>query len=117
MPVSLLTPTRRKFITSIGATFVSLPLSRAFSAEVDQDLIAILNDPHIGEKHPAGSPIPQHLKSTVDWLLALPKRPACVLINGDLALRDGQPGDYRRFAQLVQPLRDAGLPVHLTMGN
>jgi 3',5'-cyclic AMP phosphodiesterase CpdA len=53
----------------------------------------------------------------VDWLLAQPKRPAAVLINGDLALRDGQPGDYRHFAQLIQPLRDAGLPVHLTMGN
>ena len=96
---------------------VSFPLARLHAAEVDEDLIAILNDPHIGEKQPPDSPIPQHLKTTVDWLLALPKRPAAVLINGDLALRDGQPGDYRYLARLIQPLRDAGLAVHLTMGN
>jgi 3',5'-cyclic AMP phosphodiesterase CpdA len=117
MPVSLLEPTRRKFLAGLGSAIVSLPFAPLDAAEVDENLIAILNDPHIGEKQPADSPIPQHLKITVDWLLAQPKRPACVLINGDLALRDGQPGDYRRFAQLIQPLRDAGLPVHLTMGN
>jgi 3',5'-cyclic AMP phosphodiesterase CpdA len=117
MPISLPAPTRRKFLTGLGSAIASFPLSRLDAAEVDEDLIAILNDPHIGEKQPADSAIPQHLKTTVDWLLAQPKRPACVLINGDLALRDGQPGDYRRFAKLIQPLRDAGLPVHLTMGN
>jgi 3',5'-cyclic AMP phosphodiesterase CpdA len=53
----------------------------------------------------------------VDWLLALPKRPAAVLINGDLAFNKGEPGDYQAFAQLIQPLRDAGMPIHLTMGN
>jgi 3',5'-cyclic AMP phosphodiesterase CpdA len=117
MPVSLPAPTRRKFLSSLGAAFVSLPLARSFAADVDEDLIAILNDTHIGEKQPADSPVPLHLRTTVDWLLALPKRPAAVLINGDLALKDGQPGDYRHFAKLIQPLRDAGMPVHLTMGN
>lgn len=117
MPVSLPAPSRRRFLTSLGAAVVSLPFARISAAEVDEDLIAILNDTHIGEKQPAGSPIPQHLKDTVDWLLALPKRPAAVLINGDLALKDGQPGDYAFLAKLIQPLRDAGLPVHLTMGN
>src|SRR5436190_8396190 len=117
MPISLPASTRRKFLAGLGSAVASFPLTHLDAAEVDEDLIAILNDPHIGEKQPADSPIPQHLKSTVSWLLAQPKRPACVLINGDLALRDGQPGDYRRFAELIQPLRDAGLPVHLTMGN
>jgi 3',5'-cyclic AMP phosphodiesterase CpdA len=117
MPVSLPAPTRRKFLRGLGSAMVSFPLARLHAAEVDEDFIAILNDPHIGEKHAPDSPIPKHLKTTVDWLLALPKRPAAVLINGDLAMKDGQPGDYRHLAQLLQPLRDAGLPVHLTMGN
>ena len=117
MPVSLPAPSRRRFLTSLGTAIISLPFRPASAAEVDENLIAILNDTHIGEKQPAGSPIPQHLKDTVDWLLALPKRPAAVLINGDLALKDGQPGDYVFLAKLIQPLRDAGLPVHLTMGN
>lgn len=117
MPVSLPARNRRQFLKTFGAVIVSLPVARTLADEVDEDLIAILNDVHIGEKQPAGSPVPLHLKTTVDWLLALPKRPAAVLINGDLALKDGQPGDYEFFARLIQPLRDAGLPVHLTMGN
>jgi 3',5'-cyclic-AMP phosphodiesterase len=117
MPVSLPSHSRRKFLTTFGAAIVSLPALRALAADVDEDLIAILNDTHIGEKQPSDSSIPLHLKTAVDWLLTLPRRPVAVLINGDLALKDGQPGDYNFFAKLIQPLRDAGLPVHLTMGN
>jgi Icc protein len=32
-------------------------------------------------------------------------------------LKDGKRGDYEHFAKLIAPLRDAGLPLHLTMGN
>jgi len=34
-----------------------------------------------------------------------------------LRLRDGQPGDYVKFLSLIHPLREAGLSVHLTLGN
>lgn len=112
MPIHLPALPRRRFLAALGASL--LPLR---AAEVDDDLIAILNDTHIGGKQKLDTPIPAHLRATVDYLLALPKRPAAVLINGDLALRDGQPEDYELFAKLIQPLREAGLPVHLTMGN
>ena len=88
-----------------------------FAAEVDENLIAILNDTHIGAQHPASASIPTNLRNTIAWLLALPKRPAAVIINGDLALRDGKRGDYEHFATLIAPLRDAGVSLHLTMGN
>ena len=84
---------------------------------VDADWIAILNDTHIGAQHKPDSPIPSHLRETVAWLLAQPKRPVAVVINGDLALKDGQPADYEHFARLIAPLREAGLPLHLTLGN
>ncbi len=94
------------------------PTLRATASHpVDQNLIAILNDTHIGEKHPEDYAVPAHLRETVAYLIGLPKHPAGVVINGDLALNDGQPGDYTRFAKLIEPLRDAGIPVHLTMGN
>ena len=117
MPLSLTSSGRRGFIKACGASMLSITASPVGADDADGDLIAILNDPHIGEKQAAGSPVPAHLKAAVEWLLALRKRPAAVLINGDLALKDGQAGDYRRFASLIQPLRDAGVPVHLTMGN
>jgi Icc protein len=114
MPIHL--TSRRQFLTQLGATAV---LSRAdvFAADVDEDLIAILNDTHIGVQHPANASIPTNLRNTISWLLALPKRPAAVVINGDLALLDGKRGDYEHFAKLIAPLRDAGVPLHLTMGN
>ena len=87
------------------------------TAEVDDGLIAVLNDTHIGAQQSPTAAIQMNLGKTIDWLLALPKRPAAVIINGDLALKDGQRGDYERFATLIAPLHRAGVPLHLTMGN
>jgi 3',5'-cyclic AMP phosphodiesterase CpdA len=39
------------------------------------------------------------------------------LVNGDLARLVGNPGDYRRFLELVEPMRRRGIPVHATLGN
>jgi 3',5'-cyclic-AMP phosphodiesterase len=89
----------------------------AEAAEVDENLIAILNDTHVGGKHPATASIPTHLRDTVSWIIAQPKRPAAVIINGDLALNNGQPDDYTHFAKLIAPLHEAGILVHLGMGN
>ncbi len=100
----------------MGAAAI-LTQGKGYSAEVDGDLIAILNDTHVGGKHPENSPIPTHLRETVAYLVGLPKRPAAVVINGDLALNNGQPDDYTHFAKLIAPLREAGMPVHLSMGN
>ncbi len=114
MPLHL--TSRRRFITQFGAA-VALASIESSAADVDSDLIAILNDTHIGAQHPSTASIPANLRNTIAWLLALPKRPAAVVINGDLALRDGKPGDYEHFAKLIAPLREAGVSLHLTMGN
>jgi 3',5'-cyclic AMP phosphodiesterase CpdA len=39
------------------------------------------------------------------------------LIVGDLARKDGQSGDYTALLDLLKPLRESGLPLHLTLGN
>jgi 3',5'-cyclic-AMP phosphodiesterase len=84
---------------------------------VDPNRIAILNDTHIGGKHPENSPIPTHLRETVAWLVGQERHPTAVIINGDLALNDGRADDYSYFAKLIAPLREAGIPVHVTLGN
>jgi 3',5'-cyclic-AMP phosphodiesterase len=114
MPIHL--TSRRQFIAQLGAA-VALSSGESIAAEVDESLIAILNDTHIGAQHPASASIPTNLRNTISYLLALPKRPAAVIINGDLALKDGKRGDYEHLAKLIAPLRDAGVPLHLTMGN
>lgn len=114
MPIHL--TSRRQFITQLGVA-AALSSLESIAAEVDEDLVAILNDTHIGAQHPASASIPTNLRNTISYLLALPKRPVAVIINGDLALKDGKRGDYEHFAKLIAPLRDAGVPLHLTMGN
>ncbi len=119
MPLHMPAHNRRQFLTVLGAGIAAGPLA-AFGADdkpVQDDLIYILNDTHIGEKHAPDSPIPTHLRQVVRELTELKRPPAAVVINGDLALYDGQPGDYRHFAKLIQPLRDAGIGLHLTLGN
>ena len=116
MPIHLPAPNRRQFLVTAGAGLVACS-SRAFGEEADGDLVYVLNDTHIGEKHPPSSPVPSHLRLVVKELLELGSNPACVLINGDLALKDGQAGDYRHLAKLLAPLREAKLNVHLTLGN
>lgn len=117
MPIHLPPFSRRRFIAGLGGSLLLPALSPAAGAATDESLIAILNDTHIGQKQPPGSQNPSHLHETVKWLLALDQRPAALLINGDLALLDGQPSDYASFLELIRPLREAGLTVHLTLGN
>jgi 3',5'-cyclic-AMP phosphodiesterase len=117
MPVHLPSLSRRRFVAALGGALAALPLRHLHAAEADEDLVAIFNDTHIGEKQGENTKVPLNLKAAIDHLLGLPRRPAAVVINGDLALKDGQPGDYALFARLLEPLRAAGLPVHLTLGN
>ncbi|MFH1303169.1 MAG: metallophosphoesterase [Planctomycetota bacterium] len=117
MPVHLPAQNRRQFLFTLGAGFITCSTG-AFASETQAgDIVYLLNDTHIGEKHPTNSPIPSHLRQVVSELVNLEQKPACVLINGDLALKDGQPGDYRHFAKLIRPLREAKIDTHLTLGN
>jgi len=117
MPIHLGTGDRRAFLQSVAAGAVAITALPAPGAEVDDDLVYLLNDTHIGEKHPPASPVPSHFREVVNEVVGLKRPPAAVLINGDLALKDGQPGDYRHFAKLIRPLREARVNLHLTLGN
>lgn len=116
MPIHLPAQNRRQFLFTVGVGLVACA-TESFGSTVDGDLVYLLNDTHIGEKQAPDSPVPSHLRQVVEELVGLKKKPACVLINGDLALNDGHPGDYRHFAKLIAPLRDAGVDLHLTLGN
>jgi Icc protein len=47
----------------------------------------------------------------------LPKRPAGVFVVGDCAYNSGEKNDYGTFTELLNPVRLAEMPVHLTLGN
>jgi hypothetical protein len=123
MPIHLPPLTRRRFLAGALAAGAGL-LARCglFAADpaADPHAWALLADPHVAADRAAvnrGVNMAEHLAAVVKEVAALPQRPAGVLVNGDCALKDGQPGDYATLAGLLKPLREAGRPLHLTLGN
>ena len=114
---------RRRFFRLAGLAALAFPLRGLAAVDTSGgDEIVILNDIHLTgipeEKIPANAKDDDdHLRAAVRQILALPKKPAAVIINGDLALSIGTAADYAVVRELIAPLRDAGIPVHLTLGN
>ena len=117
------TVSRRRFFQLAGLATLAFPLRGWAALDTSGgDEVVIINDIHITgipeEKIPANAKDDDdHLRATVKQILALQKKPAAVIINGDLALAIGTAADYTVIRELIAPLRDAGIPVHLTLGN
>jgi len=104
-------------------------------AGLDRNRVALLADTHIsanpnrvypGTKWP-GSPVKEgehesvHIAKCLEAagksVLALNPRPAHLIINGDCALSRGTEAEYKELFRLVEPIRAAGITVHVTIGN
>ena len=87
---------------------------------MDEHFWALFSDTHIAADRAVlsrGINMSEHLQNVVREVTALPSLPASVLVNGDCALNSGEQGDYATFTELLQPLRESGVPLHLTVGN
>jgi Icc protein len=142
MPIILPPITRRQFIKrslAFGGTAIMAPHALAAAdrkgAGLDQNRVALLADTHIsvdptrvypGTKWP-GTPVKEGEHESVNMaaclaeaaksVLALNPRPAHLIVNGDCALSNGKESEYKEFLRLVEPLRAAGITVHVTIGN
>jgi hypothetical protein len=104
-----------------GAALALAPCSQAgwFGKARDPHTFALFSDSHVAADAQGihgGVNMADHLTACVHELEAWPVKPGAVIINGDLALGSGLPGDYATFGRLVEPLR-ALAPVHLSLGN
>jgi 3',5'-cyclic AMP phosphodiesterase CpdA len=107
--------------------FRGLPVAKSGEATQVQpwERWALIADPHISEDPDAAFGavnMAAHLQIAVSGVLerskALPAPMAGVIVNGDCAFEFGRPGDYATFTQLlVEPLKGADIPMHLTLGN
>lgn len=142
MPIILPPITRRQFIQrslAFGGTAIMAPHALAAAdrkgAGLDQNRVALLADTHIsadssqrypGTKWP-GTPVKEEdhewvnmadcLTEAAKSIIALNPRPAHLIVNGDCALSNGKEGEYKEFLRLVEPIRAAGITVHVTIGN
>ncbi len=123
MPIHLPPLSRRAFLRRAliaGSTVALAPELLAAMRRTNANSWALLADTHIAAdpaKVERTVNMTEHLTAVSKEVLALPERPAGVLVVGDCAFSKGESGDYRQFASLIEPMRAGGLPAHLTLGN
>jgi 3',5'-cyclic AMP phosphodiesterase CpdA len=127
VPITLPPISRRRFLQGSLAAAGALAFAprgafAAPAAEVDPHRLALLSDIHLVSRKATS----QTARGVDMWanfvrvraqVLALPARPAGVLVNGDCAFSRGNPEDYETLLDGIAPFRAAGLPVHLGLGN
>ena len=126
MPITLAPISRRRFLRSAlaGAGAMALAPRLSFAADLpraDPNRLALFSDTHIaadrGSAHKTGVNMWEHFHIAAEQLLAQPARYAALLINGDCAYSRGLAEDYITLIDALKPLRAAGLPIHLGLGN
>lgn len=120
MPISLV-PNRRHFLAaSVAGALATRGLYAAERANVDESRFALLADTHIptdAATESSKTNMAANLKRVVEQLTKLEKQPAAAMIVGDCAHLEGKVGDYKLLGELVAPLAEAGLPLHMCLGN
>jgi Icc protein len=123
MPIHLPPISRRRFISRSLLAGAGILLHRdllAATKPVDEHFWALFSDTHIAADRATlgrGINMTDHLQAVTREVIALPSRPAAALVNGDCAFNSGEQGDYATLTDLLQPLREARMPIHLTVGN
>lgn len=124
MPITLPRLSRREFLKRAalaGAAAAFAPSSHAglFGKARDKHTFAFFSDTHIAADAAALTRqvnMADNLAACVRELTAWPVKPAAVIVNGDLALKEGLAGDYATFGKTIAPLRTLA-PIHLNLGN
>jgi predicted phosphodiesterase len=79
------------------------------------DRLVLLSDLHVSGRGKGN--MAAYMSHAIRQVLALDGRPDRVLVAGDCAHLRGKEDDYAEYFRLLEPLGDAGLPVHMTLGN
>lgn len=123
MPIHLPPLNRREFLiggAASAAGVLTVGMSAAAESRHDPHRFALLSDVHVAANPAAmerGVNMTDNLRRVVGEVAALDVPPAAAFVNGDCAYHLGLKEDYHQVARLLDPLRKAGLPLHLGMGN
>ena len=116
MPITLPAKSRRHWLRAAIAS----PLAALAESSPDAQHWALFSDTHIAADaslSARGAVMAANLKRCVQQVLSSGQKPFGLLINGDCAYLDGQAADYQTLIGLLEPLREASVPVHCTLGN
>ena len=124
MPIYLSPLSRRQFISrtlaaSIGVSLAPRSLLSAEGAG-DPNTWALLSDIHIAADRALvarGANMTDNLIVAAREVVGWADKLAGVIISGDCAYNSGETADYAVVADLLKPMREGGLPIHLMLGN
>lgn len=119
MPISFPPLSRRQWIKGSLAAAIA-PRFAVAASEQDPELWVLFSDTHIAadvKLEARGTVMGDNMARCVNQVLDIGQKPFGVLVNGDCAYLDGQQADYDTFVKLIEPLRDAAIQVHCTLGN
>ena len=123
MPFHIPPISRREFLRrslAASAGLLTIPALRAADSKADLNHWALFSDTHVAADASLARfdvNMADHLRNAVAGVRALSSAPAGVLVNGDCAFNHGLAEDYATFTGLLKPLSEAGLPLHLSLGN
>jgi len=121
MPIHFAAHSRRRFLAQLAGGIAAVhSASWLEAAEAEQERWLLFSDTHIAAdrtKVAREVNMAENLERAVKAAVAKCKGAKGVFVNGDCAFNTGEAGDYATFASLIEPLRQAGLPVHVTLGN
>lgn len=125
MPISIVPASRRDFLrASLVAGAACWSPRNLFAADVsspiDPDRVALFSDTHVWEKRDEmvrEVNMAKNLEQACRESLEGERRPAHTLVCGDCAYLTGETADYTVLIDLLKPLREAQVPVHLVLGN
>ncbi len=123
MPFTLPPSSRRHFLSGSFAAVAGSFLTRHetfASTKSDPTSWILFSDSHIAadrELISRDAKMAANLEACVKQSLGAHGSAAGVFLSGDCAFLDGKAEDYTTLAAQLKPLRDAGLPVHMMLGN
>ncbi len=114
---------RRELLISLGSAAALALGASVFPLDPrkhDPHRIALLSDPHIdGDPKAVERQVNMfdHLRDVVAEVVGLETLPATCFINGDCAHSIGKPEDYILVNKLIEPIRQEGISVNISLGN
>lgn len=122
MPVYLPPISRRRFLKGSlsAAAFMSAGAWAALKSSAGAETWALLSDIHIAADANLvhiNVNMTRNLRNVAGEIANWRQPVSGVLVNGDLAFNSGETADYTAVLGLLRPMREGGLPIHLSLGN
>ena len=114
---------RRSFLkagAAVAGGWMLLPALRAAAEAVNANRFILMADTHVCADRTVtehGCNPDETFMGAVEGILALTPRPAGVIVAGDCVYLHGRESDYSVLKELLEPLRAAGIPILLALGN